>query len=496
MDYITQPQLVTPAYNPIVYRVYDVDYSEPGYKYWYKVFITDDLDTPTFTHEHDFTVSPDISGVGKLDLQRLIASNIRQMDVDTCFISMEQKWNNVYFTTQVGYEKKQSFDFTSMTTTLIDNKKYVKIFGDFIFSNGDQISITPLNPTNDTLIAMTGGIHSVITATSTYIIIDVIIPVGYTLGTTTGTIDYADGRKLKTLITSEEYPGGEPIWHSAINVVLPHLDFVGPEEFLQWDYNNYVSSWVGLTCSNITTPKLLTSIKNNHILTTYERCLVNFSLLNYPHDKVTVKIETQNDSNTSEYSVIPNREVKYYTLDIKNPNMDFTVTILDNTASNVIFQPITFKYDNRCKISNWTLLYQDKFGAISSFPFQGRRYEKGEVARVEMDQFSERYVADKLTYKYADRGRKVISSTTTKTYELNTYWNHWTDNQSKMWEELIASPYVFLDLDEHTYVGQSIINVASVTIKDTAYEIVKQKNKSLSRKTITIQLSNNDYSNI
>jgi hypothetical protein len=491
MEYITQPQLVTPAYNSIVYRVYDSSYSEAGYKYWYKVTLKDDLVAPTFTREHEFTVSPDIEGVGKLDLQRLISANIREMNVDTCFLNMEQKWNNVYFTTQVGYEKKQSFNFTSMTTTVIDNKSYVKIFGTFVFSNGDQVSITPVNPTNNTLIAMTGGIHSVITATSSYIIIDVIIPVGSTLGTTTGTIDFADGRKLKSILLTEG------TYRSAINVVLPHLDFNGPEEFLQWDYNNYVSKWTGLTNSNTTTPKLLTSMKDNHILTTYERCFVNFALMNYPHSYVNVKVELLGSTSswTEQYPVVPTREVKYYSLDIKNRNEDFKVTLLTPGLTQ-IFQPITFKLDNRCKISNWTLLYQDKFGAIASFAFPGRRYEKGEVTRVEMEQFSERYVADKLTYKYSDRGRKVISATTKKTYELNTYWNRWTDNQSKMWEELINSPYVFLDIDEHTSIGQTIINVASVTIKDTAYEIVRQKNKPLSRKTITIQLSNNDYSNI
>jgi len=68
---------------------------------------------------------------------------------------------------------------------------------------------------------------------------------------------------------------------------------------------------------------------------------------------------------------------------------------------------------------------------------------------------------------------------------------------SLMFEELLTSPFVWLKtvVDATPQEAEKII-YTSVTVNETSFEVQKQKNKRLIRKTVTVKSANEDIINI
>ena len=125
-------------------------------------------------------------------------------------------------------------------------------------------------------------------------------------------------------------------------------------------------------------------------------------------------------------------------------------------------------------------------GSFNSFAFQLRAYEKGTAKR---DVYNKYIVGDISSdiwrYESYDVGSKVINPTVEKTIDLNTNWMN--EEMNVYFEELITSPVTYLKDTDGLYYA--------CLITDTSFEISRQKNKNLFKKSITIKYANDNVIN-
>jgi hypothetical protein len=141
--------------------------------------------------------------------------------------------------------------------------------------------------------------------------------------------------------------------------------------------------------------------------------------------------------------------------------------------------------DKRCKIEDYEIVFMDRLGSMVSYAFQLRAAERGTIVRTDYKQQLGGIVGDKWTYNTFDRGTTNINTQVDKTLTLNTDWMN--DDMSVYFEELLTSPKTFLKVDG-IYVACNVV--------DAAFEVTRQKNKNLIRKTITVKYSNQNAINI
>jgi hypothetical protein len=136
--------------------------------------------------------------------------------------------------------------------------------------------------------------------------------------------------------------------------------------------------------------------------------------------------------------------------------------------------------DRRCKIEDYEIIFKDRLGSWGSFAFQLRAYERGEVTNETYNRdVSGIILGNKWTYTNVARGAVVINPQEMRTLELNT--NYMNEDMAAYFNELISSPQTFIKIGGVYY---------ACTIQDKAFDVSKQKNSNLIRKTITVKLAN------
>ena len=144
--------------------------------------------------------------------------------------------------------------------------------------------------------------------------------------------------------------------------------------------------------------------------------------------------------------------------------------------------------DYRCKIEDYEIAFMDRMGSILSYSFPLRSKETGNITK---EQFKKQVTYNETSTSYSniyntyDRGMTTNSVNVTKDLELNTNWMN--DGMSVLFEELLTSPYTWIKIDGLYY---------SCSVNETSFEIQRQKNKRLIRKTVTVKMSNENVINI
>jgi hypothetical protein len=515
---LTVPQKLTPAYNPIVFRLSatTADYQQQGYKYWMKIQLTDSFDNPTFSKIYDDFITPNQFGEGIIDYSKIIQSFIKAPDWSTIDAPISnnlanQKWNNVKFKISYGFEKYVTYTYQNTTLVTINNKAYVRLNNTgstLTFINGDQINITPDNPTQNEVINKISGIHTIVSATTSYAIIDVIIPAGTTLPTSSGVIEYADARRVRQ-ITNQ--PGD--IYQAFVST-FPFYSKDGID-FKNYDWRVHSAAYyisfddTPLPYSN--NAYFASSIPTELTVGKTEKPSLGINMVDYPFNRILVitrtpdySAQTQKYYNVSSNDGFANIYIPFIPVSFTQDNI---VTVYDDSEPVSILHQITFKIDNRCVINDYTLQFLDRRGGLSTFSFGARAYVNGKVVKKDYNKFFEDFsntavnnslqFVDKYKdgtypyqYTYDDAGRTQIEITETVEMELNTLNQQWTDNQNELWEELITSPYVYLITDG------DYANRVNVQVKTMDYNTNTLKNKRLTSKKIMIEFSNKNNINI
>ena len=483
---IANPQKFTPAYNPIKYIVDSTNKNKTGFRYIYQIYSGVDL-------LGTFKVLPTYStGYGEIDLSKFLSSYVSwDFDPNT---TLDIAAPNSYKNYQVNVGEEYLYEIT-YTSALTNSGTITRVNVANIFQVGDQINITQAD--GGTANPLLEGLHTITAVSGTWFEVNVLWS-SITNANIDGVVNYADQQKVVTYdittFTNCKVFNGAFTW----------VDFVTYDED---DYNVNGNTKLWLTNQ----PK------------TDFYCTLGQDLFLNVKDRAGKKIYFQNDAgDIYSKSVVNNDTIVQVAVGCNNYGALTPVTgvlpMLKDDTSYYDFwyedagqKSIKYRVnvDRRVQINEYHICFLDRLGSYSSFAFQLKSYERGEVTRDEFNKDVIGHVtAGEWGYNYEEFGFQTFNINVTKTLELNTNWM--TQNMSDYFQQLITSPQTFLKLVQYvtTEDGELVldedgcpVHVAESTayipciVQNNSFEVYKQRNKHLIKQSISVKLANNDNVN-
>lgn len=483
---IASPQAFSPAYNPLKFIIDSTNKNNTGFKYIFQVF-----EAGTANKIGEYKMLPRFGdGYGEQDLSKLLQTQV-SWDLNTLSTSWYNAPNSRYlYDVKVGEEQLAEYSWTS---NLNNNGGNVRIVVTNTFSAGDQVIIEQAdggvaNPQLE-------GLHTVLSATGSTLTVNVAWST-ITLNTIDGTVHYADNRKLITLnvTTFEDY-----------------IAFNGAFRWLDWSV--YDNSDYNLSYDQ---RQWLTNQPQQFSCTLGQDLYLN---LWSPkgHDKIFF-VNSNGDvfykaiNNADEISQVPVGPNNFGILIGTGELITNTVTYYDmyySTALGINSIKYRINLDRRTIISEYHVLFLDRLGSYSSFAFQLKSYERGEVTREIFNRDVQGYIQGaQWNYHTEDMGFMQNNINVSKSFDLNTNWME--ESAGQYFEELITSPQTFVKIVQYISTEDGIpvlgedgcpLRIAESTayqpciVQNNAYEVYQQRNKNLIKQSITIKLSNQDNVN-
>jgi hypothetical protein len=218
-------------------------------------------------------------------------------------------------------------------------------------------------------------------------------------------------------------------------------------------------------------------------------------------------------NNTDEISQVPVGPNNYGTLvgtgDLITNTVDWYDVSYLRTTGTIESVKYRINLDRRTTISEYHMLFLDRLGSYSSFAFQLKSYDRGEITREIFNRDVEGYVSGaSWNYRTEDMGFMQSNVNVTKSLDLNTNWME--ESAGQYFEELLTSPQTFVKIVQYNTTEDGIpiigedgcpVHIAESTayqpciVQNNTYEVYQQRNKNLIKQSITIKLSNQDNIN-
>lgn len=493
---IARPQDITPAYNPVKWIVDSSVKNYDGFRYVFK--IKDSLSNVIA----EYRLLPSFgTGYGEQDLSKLL-SNYVSFDLDTTSTSYYDAENSYYtYKIELGEEYTTRVDYTN---TLANSSGNVRINVTNSFVAGDRINIK--QDDGGTANPYLEGLFTVLSATGSYVVVNSLYSL-VTNGTINGTITYADNRK--TYVFGVEYT------KAVFNGALRWLDFpayqltdftldANTKRWLTNQPNTFYSTLgqdIYLNALNPTGNPDYVIFKNSNG-EYYSKTISGTDLIN----QIAVGPNNYGILTPIGTATLPmiKTDTTYYEFYYYNPDL-----------GQPYIRSLTYRVnlDTRVQISEYHCLFLDRLGSFSSFAFQLKNYERGEVTRDEYNQDVTGFIntsatPDQWSYSTIENGFKSFNINVKKTIELNTNWM--TESMNRYFEELITSPQVYLKLASYTNTENWLYpedengcplripestEYQPVIVTNTQYEVFQQRNKNLIKHSIQVRLANQDVVN-
>lgn len=458
------PDDLTPGYDQVFFTFSSSTFTNDGYRY-----IVDIYNDETSELIASQRIAPQQDGTGEVDISRIL-NNFLDVDFDPLlvtsplYVPIDAINSYLNYSIHLGEEYTVAWPYsgvTSFTNSLYSGMTRLNGATAHTYLSGNQLSIT-------SSVAAINGLHTVINVpNSTSVVIDV----KYPGSTSSGSTIYADNRK--TIFRDLAFAEDLTVYNGARSF----------GEFIDWTGSSYTTVSSGHTIG-----AWLSNIPNNFYVTPEQDIWLNmyFDTIGKTELKIvtdqgvlltgaTITI-SNTDRKVLQFNVGPNNlspllndDIIYY---------DVYVNEEAGTANPVTTHK-RFYLDRRCKIEDYEIAFMDRMGSISSYAFQLRSVESGEIVR---DQFKKQVPR---IYNTWDRGSQVINVTIVENLLLNTNWM--TDEMSVYFKELLSSPYTWVKIDGIYY---------ACIVKDTGFETTRQKNKNLIRRTVNVMMANNNSINI
>ena len=488
---IARPQTFSPAYNPLKFIIDSTNKNLAGFRYIFDVY-----EAGTSNKIAEYKVLPTFgTGYGEEDLSKLLQSKV-SWDLNTELTSSYGAPNSYYnFDVNIGEEYVTEVAYTS---SLTDASGSVQINVANSFAPGDQVIITQAdagvaNPQLE-------GLHTVVSATGSVFVVNVNWST-ITDATINGSVSYAD--KRKTIVRDITELNG----NSVFNGVFRWLDWS------VYDKDDYKLNGV--------TKQWLTNQPTANFYCTLGQDLY----LNLQNPKGTDRIIFDNSNGASFYKVpssmddilqVPvgpnNYGILVGTGDLIDNTVEWYDVYFGNGTTLALQDSVKYRIylDRRVLISEYHVLFLDRLGSWSSFAFQLKSYERGEITRDMYNKDVTGYVnaSDEWTYKTEEFGFNTFNLNLIKRIELNTNWM--TQNMATYFEELVTSPQTFLKIVTYVTTEDGIplidedgcpIHIPESTayqpciVENNSYEMLNQRNKNLMRQSISVRLANQDNIN-
>lgn len=463
-----QPQNMTAGYNPVMYYLSSTNVNEEGFRYIVEVYLSG---TATKLFEKRYPPRP-IDGFAEInisrDLQAYLSAN------EPFGVSSQNATNHyVRYDIKFGEEYKVAWDFTDY---VFNNGQtgfwQVPNVTPHPFVVGDQVSVVLTTMPGDFRDALQGQ-FSVIEVVDAYNITTSLPWIG-TGAAVTGQIFYSDNRKSR--FTNLASVTQQMAFNGALNMV----------SFKDWDYTNYSLDGNGLFLTNQPNDFRVTPTQD-----IYMAYLHAFSPLGR-----RMYFETDN-GDLGYKSITSNNTTGIGLADVGTNGLGSltmlvgTLPLIDDstewyefyvaTTSGVQLSEKKRMYLNRtCSIEDYEIVFLDRLGSFSSFPFQLRSMDKGNISRLSYNKKFGDVNTTSNTFEFNtwDSGRTTYHVDLSKDLTLNTNWL--TDSESVYFEELLTSGYTYVKIDGEYFACQ---------VQETTFETQRQKNKNLIRKTIVVKLS-------
>jgi hypothetical protein len=480
---IAQPQGFTPAYNPVKFQVDSTNKNLDGFKYIFDVY-------NGATLIGRFKVLPTFgTGYGELDLSKFLSAYVSwdfQPTITTDYDAVNSYYN---YEVKTGEEYLAQFNYTSALT---NSAGFVRVNVTNTFAVGDQINITQAD--GGAANHLVEGLHSVTNSSGSWFEIGVSWT-SVTDANVNGSVVYADNRKIVTYdITDFDI---KRVFNGARRFI----------EFPTYDENTYNPN--GVTKLWVT----------NQPQTEFYATLGQDLWLNI-RGRIGKKIAFENDNGDLFYKTLTNNStiegvavgpnnygVLVGTGDLITPTTKYYDFWYDDAGQSSVKYRVNL--DRRVQINEYHLCFLDRMGSWSSFAFQLKSYERGEVQRDEYNKDVQGFVSDgQWNYNYEEFGFSTFNINVVKTLELNSNWM--SQNMATYFEELVTSPQVFFKLVTYltTEDGIPVIdedgcpvrvpestNYLPVIVTNNSYEVFKERNKNLIKQTLVVKLANNDAIN-
>jgi hypothetical protein len=306
-------------------------------------------------------------------------------------------------------------------------------------------------------------------------------------GTTAGTVYYAN--RTKTTNTGQ--------------TLTDLYTFNGVRSF--GDFINYSDLTYIIPDSGVSTArKLLTDMPNEFYCTPEQDLWLNIFSDETNVNTLRVRVQNSNgdifstvvwnnspaDDNVTQFAIGPNNFSGETVVSGTQPLIKSGTTHYDfriiNATNDTLSQTYRVYIDRRCKIEDYEIIFLDRMGSMVSYAFQLRAKETGTIERKNYNKFLGTIGSNGWSYKTTDAGQTNYNINFNKELELNTNWM--TDEMSVYFEQLLTSPYTLLkDVDGNYY---------PVIVQDNGFEVERQKNKNLIRKSIRVRYANQQNINI
>lgn len=463
-----QPQNMTAGYNPVMYYLSSTNVNEEGFRYIVEVYLSG---TATKLFEKRYPPRP-IDGFAEINISRDLQA---YLSANEPFGVSSQNATNHYvgYDIKFGEEYKVAWDFTDY---VFNNGQtgfwQVPNVTPHPFVVGDQVSVVLTTMPGDFRDALQGQ-FSVIEVVDAYNITTSLPWIG-TGAAVTGQIFYSDNRKSR--FTNLASVTQQMAFNGALNMV----------SFKDWDYTNYSLDGNGLFLTNQPNDFRVTPTQD-----IYMAYLHAFSPLGR-----RMYFET-NNGDLGYKSITSNNTTGIGLADVGTNGLGSltmlvgTLPLIDDstewyefyvaTTSGVQLSEKKRMYLNRtCSIEDYEIVFLDRLGSFSSFPFQLRSMDKGNISRLSYNKKFGDVNTTSNTFEFNtwDSGRTTYHVDLSKDLTLNTNWL--TDSESVYFEELLTSGYTYIKIDGEYFACQ---------VQETTFETQRQKNKNLIRKTIVVKLS-------
>ncbi len=468
---IAQPQSFTPAYNPVKFIVDSTNKNLDGFKYIYDVY-------NGATLIGRFKVLPTYgTGFGELDLSRFLNSYV-QWDFNPTNTTDYDAANSYYnYEVKTGEEYLAQFNYTAALT---NSSGFVRVNVTNTFAVGDQVNITQAD--GGVANPLLEGLHSVTAATGSYFEVGVSFT-SITNVNIDGSVVYADQRKLVTYdITDFDV---KRVFNGARTFV----------EFPTFDETTYLPNGVTkLWLTNQPQTQFYATLGQDLWINIRGRIGKKIVFENSNGDIFT-KVLT-NNTTIQGVAVGPNNagvlNVNAGTLPLVKPDTTYYYFWYDDGGQSSVKYRVYI--DRRVSISEHNLVFLDRMGSWSSFAFQLKAYERGEVQRDDYNKDVQGYVSGgQWNYNYQEFGFSTFNINVVKTLELNTNWM--TETMAQYFEELVTSPQVFIKSVSYDCDDVASTNYLPVIVTNNTFEVFKQRNKNLIKQTLVVKLANNDAIN-
>jgi hypothetical protein len=439
-----------------------------GFKYIFDVY-----ESGTANKIAEYRVYPRFSdGYGEIDLSKLLQNKV-SYDFDQTLIESDPATNSYYkYDLKVGEE----FVTSNTYTANLDN-------------NGGNVQITPTAAhtfvVGDQIILNAGIANSAISGLWT--VIAVSGTTNFTINalfanvlnpTDNGSVSYADNRK--TVTRDIETALNKYVFNGAI----PWANFrtYNEAEFILPDINARLLTNIPFQGFKVTeTQDLWVNILNNFDTT-------GFMVFGNSDGDIFSKPITDNALIT-QVGVGANNYGTLTALVGSLPLIKPTTTYYSFVYTDASYNDSSLIYridiDTRCIIEPFEIAFLDRLGSFGSFAFQLRAYEQGDVNKQTYKQDVTGFTSGGMwTYGTDEKGTRVINPTVTKTIQLNTNWL--SVEMDNYFQELMTSPETYIKINGVYY---------ACVINETTFEIARQKNKNLIKRTVTVTLSNQDSIN-